>query len=345
MDGENGSGLIAMSNVDKNLMKKLLAVALFGFATVFNSFSAPTSAEQLRSELETALKAKDTNALVSLFNWEGVSDEWKSHEIRLDSKEFFGQKTKSVKLSPLPVGYSAEVEMDDISYSQNVSVAGLIEVQSAEEAETSEISHSVTGEFPYGKKGDIFYLAGTVEQKIPASAVREKLLAVVSGIADYKFNPNPQEPTEEMYNWEVKLGVADSTNGTYEIVQITKPIKPGAETSDTITKVLIDRDMTDGAMIGTNEDGMIDFKLHIGDKEPTQNMNGRGKIGEPIIFSGAGKGESSGIVLPGFKVDETTPSDKGTKLVDGKLNLIRYVVTNDGGDKFQVDVMLCRKAN
>jgi hypothetical protein len=332
-------------------MKQLLAVSFLALAAILNSCSGPTnppptSAEQLRSEFEHALKTGDTNALVSLFNWEGVSDDWKSHEIRLDSKDFFGQKTKSVKLSPLPVGYSAEVEMYGISYSQNVSVVGMIKVQSAEEAETSNFSHSVTREFPYGKKDNRFYLAGTVERKASASEVKERLLAIVSSITDYQFNPNPEEPAAEMYNWEVMLDTADSTNGTYEIVQITKPIKQDAKASDTITNVLIDRDRLDNdAMIGTNEDGIIDFKLYIGNKEPTQNMNGRGKIGQPVIFSGAGKGSSTWVVLPGSKVDQTTPSGKGTKLSDGKLTLIRYVVTNDGGDKFQVDVMLCRKTN
>jgi hypothetical protein len=336
------------SSAGENIVKKLLAVLFLAFAAVHNSFSAPppTSVEQLRNEFENALKTGDTNALISLFNWEGVSDDGKSAKIRLITNYFLGKKIESLKLSPLPVGYSAETEMYGISYSQNVSVVGMIKVQSAEEAGTNNSSHSVVGEFPYGKKDNYFCLAGTVERKVSASAVKEKLRAVVSSITDYQFNPNPEEPAPKMYNWEVMLDTADSTNGTYEIVQITKPIKQDAKASDTITNVLIDRDRLDNnAMIGTNEDGIIDFKLYIGDKEPTQNMNGRGKIGQPVIFSGAGKGSSTWVVLPGSKVDQTAPSDKGTKLSDGKLNLISYVVSNDGGDKFQVDVMLCRKTN
>jgi hypothetical protein len=169
----------------------------------------------------------------------------------------------------------------------------------------------------------------------------------ISGITDYKFDPNPQEPASKMYNWDVILDAADSTNGNYVIVQITTPLKEDAKAGDTTTKVLIDRNHHDEAIVGTNQDGIIHFDLHIGDKEPVQNMNGKGKIGQPIIFSGTGTGigASDWIVLPGSKVDQTTPSDKGTKLVDGKLNLIRYVVTNDDGEKFQIDVMLCRKTN
>jgi hypothetical protein len=167
----------------------------------------------------------------------------------------------------------------------------------------------------------------------------------VSGIIDYKFDPNPQEPAPKMYNWEVMLNAVDSTNGTYEIIQFTKPIKEDAKDSDATTKVLIDRDMDNEEMVTTNENGIVHFVIHIGDKEPTQNMNGRGKIGQPLIFSGrgTGKGASTWIVLPGSKVDQTTPSDKGTKFSDGKLNLIRYVVTNGDGEKFQADVLLQRK--
>ena len=38
----------------------------------------PTSAEQLRDRVELALKAKDTNAFMALFNWQGVSADMKS---------------------------------------------------------------------------------------------------------------------------------------------------------------------------------------------------------------------------------------------------------------------------
>lgn len=174
-------------------------------------------------------------------------------------------------------------------------------------------------------------------------------LTVISGIADYKFNPDPQEPAPKMYNWEVMLDAADSTNGVYEIVQTTTSIKiEEAKVSDASMKVLIGLSpMTHTETICQNKNGIIHFNLHIGDKEAAQNMNGKGKIGQPVIFSGigTGKGSSTWVVLPGSKVNQTIPSNKGTKLVDGKLNLIRYVVTDDSGEKFQVDVMLCRKSS
>lgn len=161
-----------------------------------------------------------------------------------------------------------------------------------------------------------------------------------SGITEYVFEPNPQEISPKMYNWEVKLSKVDSQNGAYEIVQMTKPRKADSKPVDTATTVLID-----SKMIVPNQDGIINFKLYVGDKEPKQNMGRRGNVGQPIIFSGrgTGKGESTWIVLPGTKVDQVTPSVKGAQLSNGKLNLIQFVVTNDGGEKFQADVIFRRK--
>jgi hypothetical protein len=161
-----------------------------------------------------------------------------------------------------------------------------------------------------------------------------------SGITEYVFEPNSQEISPKMYNWEVKLSKVDSQNGAYEIVQMTKPRKADSKPVDTATTVLID-----SKMIVPNQDGIINFKLYVGDKEPKQNMGRRGNVGQPIIFSGrgTGKGESTWIVLPGTKVDQVAPSVKGTQLSNGKLNLIQFVVTNDGGEKFQADVIFRRK--
>jgi len=160
-----------------------------------------------------------------------------------------------------------------------------------------------------------------------------------SGIIEYVFEPNPQKINPKMYNWEVKLNEADSRNGTYEIVQITKPRKTDPKAADTAPKVLVE-----SKMIVPNQDGIIDFKLYVGEKEPKQNMGRRGNIGHPIIFSGrgTGKAESNWIVLPGTKVDRVAPSGKGTQLSDGRLSLIQFIVTNDGGEKFQSDVILRR---
>jgi hypothetical protein len=166
-----------------------------------------------------------------------------------------------------------------------------------------------------------------------------------SGIIEYQFEPNPQEPTAKMFNWEVLLSAADSTNGIYRVVQISKPLEGGAEPSDTKTKILIDQDMDKEPMIAPDRQGIVHFMVHIGDKEPTQNMNGPAQLGYPIIFSGrgTGKGQSDWIVLPGSRVERVTPSAKGTQLLGGRLCLIQFIVVNERDEKFQAEVMLQRK--
>ena len=162
----------------------------------------------------------------------------------------------------------------------------------------------------------------------------------LSGIVEYVYEPNPQEIKPKMYNWQIKLNQTDSRNGPYEIVQVTKSSKADPKPKIPKPTVLIDSNM-----IVPNRDGIIDFNLYVGDKEPKQNMGRRGNIGQPIIFSGkgTGKGESNWIVLSGTKIDRVAPSAKGTQLLHGRLNLLELIVTNDSGEKFQVDVMLRRK--
>jgi len=166
-----------------------------------------------------------------------------------------------------------------------------------------------------------------------------------SGIVEYVFEPNPQKIKPKMHNWVITLNAADSTNGTYEIVQITRSLDVNGGDRGT-TNILIGVALISHMeMIIPNEHGMIEFNLHVGAKEPKRNMNAPGNIGQPVTFSGigTGRGGSSWIVLPGSKVDKVAPSAKGTQLSDGRLSIIQYIVTNDAGKKFQADVMLHRK--
>lgn len=159
----------------------------------------------------------------------------------------------------------------------------------------------------------------------------------ISGIVDYVYEPNPQQIKPKLYNWQIQLNPADSRTGSYEIIQVTWSGKANPKATTTV--------LIDSKMIVPNRDGIIAFNLHVGDKEPKQNMGRRGNIGQPIIFSGrgTGKGESNWIVLPGTKVDRVVPSPKGEQLRDGKLDLLRLIVTNESGEEFRVDVMLRRE--
>ena len=60
-------------------VKRLLAICLVCFvgisgAEIVFGKDAPTSAQQLRQDFESALKAKDRAAILALYNWDGVSD-------------------------------------------------------------------------------------------------------------------------------------------------------------------------------------------------------------------------------------------------------------------------------
>ena len=164
--------------------------------------------------------------------------------------------------------------------------------------------------------------------------------ADASGIAGYKLDPDPQEIGIKLYNWEVALTQADSGNGGYEIVQVTRPLPGDPGAGGVTTDVLID-----SKSIVPDREGRIAFKLHVGDKKPAENMNAHGNIGQPIVFSGkgTGKGASNWIVLPGANLGPVAPSPSETPLTDGRLCLIQFVVTNAVGKAFHVDVLLQRK--
>jgi len=164
--------------------------------------------------------------------------------------------------------------------------------------------------------------------------------AEVSGIVSYRYEPNPREIKPKMYNWEIRLSQADSDAGTYEIVQITRPRNTNLKTADVVPHVLVE-----SKAIKPGQDGAVRFNLYVGDKTPRQNMGKRGNSGEPLIFSGigTGTGASSWIVFPGATIDRVVPSPAETRLVDGRLSLIQYIVSDDRGEQFQTDLVLRRK--
>jgi hypothetical protein len=146
-------------------MKQLLAVSFLAFATILNSFSAPppTSAEQLRSEFEAALRAKETNAIVSLIYWKDVSEKGKS----IDAQETVDMVTHdivSVELSSWPTNDWAtnnlflETDIKGIHYKPNLQAIGRLNVK------FSNIP-GFGAQMPYGKIGDTFLMAATIEEK------------------------------------------------------------------------------------------------------------------------------------------------------------------------------------
>jgi hypothetical protein len=142
--------------------------------------AAPASAEQLRSEFEAALKAEDTNAIASLYDWRDVSDESKSGQIENVTSMLCGGKIESVKLTPLSSDYSDEDEMETDDglciVHKNIPAVGLIEVK----AQPADANDSPTDmEIPYGKTNNTYCFSAVVMDKIPRSGLKEKSLKVI----------------------------------------------------------------------------------------------------------------------------------------------------------------------
>lgn len=103
-------------------------LAAFAIVSPVLAKDPPASAEQLRSELESALKAKNTNAVLSLINWEGVSDKMKSSQIRM-MDGLLTEDVQSVTLGPVPASSRLAFEWNGVRYSPNVSVVGFVEIK------------------------------------------------------------------------------------------------------------------------------------------------------------------------------------------------------------------------
>ena len=143
-------------------MEKTILVLLFGFGILSNVLSASAkdvsaSAEELRDALESALKSKDTNALSTLVNWRGVSTHIKT---MMDGTfaDMLYQEITDVKLSPLTGNFKATNEVRGIRYRPNVTIVGMLDVEYAQKGNAMHL--------PYGKLGNVFYISGTVEEKM-----------------------------------------------------------------------------------------------------------------------------------------------------------------------------------
>jgi len=125
---------------------------------------APTSAEQLRSEFESALKSKDTNTITSLIYWEGVS----ANARALDEQEaaaIVKHEITGVELAPWQTNnLPLEVEKDGVRYKPNLKVTGMLKVEFADR------QGGVGAVLPFGKIGNGFLMAATVEEPVSTPA-------------------------------------------------------------------------------------------------------------------------------------------------------------------------------
>jgi hypothetical protein len=166
----------------KNLLSPVclsFLIATYGQTLLFAK-DIPTSAEQLRSEFEAALKAKDAKAILALHNWKGVSAEMKS-DMSEEAAEMIKQGVVSVKLLPLPADYELTNELNGVRYFPNVRVQGVLKVAAKEEGNEVQI--------PYGDSSGKYYIAGTVQEVFdthpkPSAFLSVQVMVMGAGLPD-----------------------------------------------------------------------------------------------------------------------------------------------------------------
>ena len=140
----------------------------------------PASAEQLRSELETAINNKNIYTAISLVYWDGQNAELKEMVAGILAQEFAksGTNTFRLTLAPLPANFQMtkssflpDWEGDNgMRGKYNLPVLGMIHLDHSQKNETNKYP-----DVPYGKKGDVFYIAQMISYKIPGKSLRVRV--------------------------------------------------------------------------------------------------------------------------------------------------------------------------
>jgi hypothetical protein len=123
----------------------------------------PTSAEQLRSELESALKARDRSTVLSLIKWQGLSPGMKT-VVNDEVDDMLNHEIASVKLSPLPVWWKTNFVAKGIRYRPAIPLIGVVYVYYTERGARKSLA--------YGREGNAFYFSYNVQEIVEAPAAR-----------------------------------------------------------------------------------------------------------------------------------------------------------------------------
>ena len=93
---------------------------------------------------------------MALYNWQEVSD-WVKADKSDDIDDWLTRELKSAKMSPLPTNFQSGGAHGNIRFHLNVQPTGIVELGFTD-------GYGVG--FPYGKRGDAFYLAGAITEEI-----------------------------------------------------------------------------------------------------------------------------------------------------------------------------------
>jgi hypothetical protein len=201
-------------DIDRTHDRDIQAAAEMLRALTTNALNAvpsklPTSAEQLRSELETAVNNKDISTAISLVCWDGQDVEMKEMLAGMLAEALAKVGTNTIRLTLAPV--PANFQMTKSSFLQdwegdngmrgkyNLPVIGMIHVDYTGKDATDKYP-----DVPYGKKGDSFYIAQMVGYQIPGKALRvrvDNLPGTYTGYWTYVSNGK-----------EITIPISDQTN-------------------------------------------------------------------------------------------------------------------------------------
>jgi len=119
----------------------------------------PTSPEQLKDELEVAMKAKDKDKISALFYWVGVGNMMKESSKRnIDQMaEYPAQK---IELLPLPDDFQTEFIRDGLKYIPNIKLVGMFKIIYGDDGPPTFTDANI----PYGIKDGKYYLPNTIVQ-------------------------------------------------------------------------------------------------------------------------------------------------------------------------------------
>lgn len=140
-----------------------------------NAQEPPSSAELLLFRVESALKTKEIEALLGLFNWQDVSKEMRASTSKRMA-EMLKDDVINISLSSIPTDMKDNYEgytRDGVLYRPNVSIVGVIDVRFKQKGYRLQM--------PYGKKDKSFYIASVVEERIYVPQSKEKFLQIMVG--------------------------------------------------------------------------------------------------------------------------------------------------------------------
>jgi hypothetical protein len=141
--------------------KRLGLVIVVCIATCVFAKNPPTSAEQLRSEVESALKSKNTKALMTLYNWDGVPEEVKEMIIGVEIKAMLKADIASVALAPVSANVQAMLGNGGNGWQGDNGRRVKFSVDLLGELDVS-IPNEDKIPLPYGKKDGFFYIAAPI---------------------------------------------------------------------------------------------------------------------------------------------------------------------------------------